>query len=383
MIDQLDRKIVRWCCAAIVCAFSTCAIAADSTTLPAATTLRAAAGDRLLIGTAIMASHLREPAHARLLAGQFNAITGGNEFKPDALQKINGKFTFERADEIVSFARENRMQVIGHTLVWHNQSPKWLYEDAAGKPLARETALENMRRHITTVVTHFKGKVKGWDVVNEAISDGGNDYLRDTPARRAIGDDYVEKAFEFARNADPDVELYYNDYNIELPGKREKCVRLLRELKAKGLRVDAVGIQGHWQLKHPAAQVIEDAIRAFAAEGVKVHVTELDIDVLPRTRQGAEITDTEKEGANPYVAGLPADIAGAQGDRYRSLFEVFVKFPGVVTRITFWGSHDGNTWLNDWPVRGRTNHPLLWDRQLQPKPAFDGVIDVLNKPSGG
>lgn len=344
-------------------------------------TLRQAADGRLLIGAALMSNQLDNPKLAELVANQFSCLTGENEFKVSSLQHDRGHFTFEAADKIIDFAQAHDIKVIGHNLCWHNQTPSWMYADENKKPLPREQALENMRMHIDAVVKHFKGKVIGWDVVNEAISDSPGEYLRDTPAHKAIGDDFIEKAFEFAHAADPDVELYYNDYNDEKPEKREKVIRLIRSLKAKGLRIDGIGIQGHWQLQYPDVNMVDSAITAYHNEGMKVMITELDIDVVPRRQTGAEVGATEKTGADPYVNGLPANVADAQARRYADLFRVFLKHPGDVTRVTFWGTHDGTSWLNNWPVPGRHNHPLLWDRNLQPKPAFDSVLKVLNETS--
>ena len=198
---------------------------------------------RFLIGAAVPARRLDDPRLAALVAQQFDCLTAENEFKPRSLQPQPGKFHFAAADRIVDFARRHGMKVVGHTLCWHSQSPAWMFRGPDGKPLPRDEALRNLKDHIDAVVGHFKGKVIGWDVVNEAISDAKDGYLRDTPARRAIGDDYIVKAFEFAHAADPDAELYYNDYGNENPEKLEKTIRLIRELKARGVRLDAVGIQ--------------------------------------------------------------------------------------------------------------------------------------------
>jgi endo-1,4-beta-xylanase len=219
--------------------------------------------------------------------------------------------------------------------------------------------------------------VKAWDVVNEALSDEPGEYFRDIPARRAIGDDFVQKAFEFAHEADPDAELYYNDYNIELPEKRVKTLRLLHELRAAGVRIDAVGIQGHWMLNGPAPNVIADAIRDFHDAGFKVMITELDVDVLPRTVSGANM-ETVEHGPTPYPNGLPEDVQLQLAKRYGEIFDAILQGPGV-TMITFWGSHDGRSWLNNFPVKNRTNHALLWDRALKRKPAYDAVIDSLER----
>jgi endo-1,4-beta-xylanase len=369
----------RLLCIVAALTIAACAAVRANDKADAKTTLRQAAGDRLLIGAAVMPRTLEGPARAKLIAEQFNSLTAENDMKPDALQKVKGTFTFERADKIVAFAQQHDMKMIGHTLVWHQQSPAWMYADENKQPLSREAALENMRAHIHGVVKHYKGKVKGWDVVNEAIGDS-EPYLRDTPARKAIGDDFVIKAFQFAHEADPDAELYYNDYNIEQVYKRPKALRLLNELKDAGVKLDGVGIQGHWLITSDLKE-IEDGIKAIADLGLKVMITEMDVDPLPRRKGGgADISATEREGLDPYKEGLPADVQRKLADRYRALFAIFAKYP--VTRVTLWGVDDGTSWLNSWPVKGRTNHPLLWDRQLQPKPALTAVIESLQKQGG-
>lgn len=366
-------------CIVMVTTAAACAAAtAAETSSQGEATLRHAAGNRMRIGAAVMSHHLDDPRRAAILAAHFSSLTAENEMKPDALQRNKGEFTFERADRIVSFAQAHNMQVVGHALVWHQQSPPWMYQDEHGQPLPREVALENMRNHINTVMSHYKGKVAGWDVVNEAVGDS-EPYLRDTPALRAIGEDYVIKAFQFAREADPDAELYYNDYNLEQSYKRDKGLRLLRELKQAGVRVDGVGIQGHWLLEGTDLKEVEAGIKAYADLGLKVMITEMDLDPLPRRRGGgADISAVEREGLDPYKDRLPDEMQQKLATRYREMFQIFLKYPQV-TRVTFWGIDDGTSWLNNWPVRGRTNHPLLWDRDLQPKPALRAIIEVLQQ----
>ena len=347
---------------------------ADSS--PAATTLREAAQGHFLVGCAVQSADLDDPKQAALVASQFDCLTAENEMKPDALQAQKGVFTFEAADRIVAFAQAHDMRVIGHNLLWHQQSPKWMFEGADGKPLPREEALANLKTHIQTVVRHFKGRVHGWDVVNEAVDDSGP-YLRDTPALRAIGEDYVARAFQFAREADPDVELYYNDYNIEVDYKRDKAVRLLESLEAAGVRPDALGIQGHWLIGSPETEEIERGIQKFKGMGYKLMFTEVDVDPLPRGSAGADINATEQGKADPYPRGLPPDVQTKLADRYGELMRLIMKYDADVTRVSFWGTYDGTSWLNDFPVRGRTNHPLLFDRDRRPKPAFTAVIDAI------
>ncbi len=338
-------------------------------------TLREAAGSGLLIGCSVESRALEDPRIATMVARQFSCLTADNEMMPALLVDEAGQSTFERGDRIAAFAQAHRLPLFGHMLVWHHVTRDWLFKDAQGNPLSRDEALANLRRYIETVAGHYRGKVVAWDVVNEALSDQPDEYLRATPALRAIGEDYIEKAFEFARAAAPDAELYYNDYNIEEPGKRAKALRLVRSLQARGGRIDAIGIQGHWNLHHPAPATIADAIREFHATGLKVLITELDVDVLPRTTSGADLVSVE-EGPNPYPEGLPAEVQQQLAARYREIFTALLRPPGVAM-ITFWGSDDGHTWLNDYPVKRRTNHPLLFDRAAQPKPAFQAVIDVL------
>jgi len=344
------------------------------------TTLRQAAAGHFLIGTAVSPAQLADSATGPLVAAQFDCLTAEDAFKPASLEPERGRFTFADADRITAFAAAHHMALVGHNLCWHQQSPPWLYARPDGTPLPRKEALDNLHGYIRTVVAHFKGKILGWDVVNEAIDDGPG-YLRDSPAHRAIGDDFVEKAFAFAHEADPQAELYYNDYGIESPGKREKAVRLIHDLKAHGLRVDAVSIQGHCGLNWPLVSAFEEAIRAFQAEGVKVCISELDVDVLPRRTRTADVGARET-GADPYKDGIPEAALQAQADRYAALFGVFARHPKEIERVTFWGVDDCHSWLNNFPVRGRTNYPLLFSRGMQPKPAFAAIVRVLENKTG-
>ena len=373
-------------CGIAISAVAACAFICGPRLLPAANdssqrlTLRQAAGGHPLMGTAVMASQLTQPTVADFIASQFDCITPENELKPEATEPEPGQFNFENGDKLLAFTQAHGMKLIGHNLCWHNQTPSWMFTGPDGKPLPREAALANLKRHIDGVAGHYKGKVLGWDVVNEALSDSPGEYLRSSPAKKAIGDDYIVQAFKFAHAADPNAELYYNDYSNENPEKRAAQIRLIRELKSAGCRLDAVGIQGHFMIKYPGTpDVVEQAIKAFAAEGVKVCITELDLDMLPRKTTGANVTDVENGGAdvNPYPHQLPADLANQQADFYARLFGVIERHKDVVEHVTFWGIHDGTSWLNTWPVRGRSNHPLLFDRQLQPKPAFTAVLKAI------
>jgi len=297
--------------------------------------------------------------------------------KPDALQPREGEFTFERADRLLQIAKETGAEVVGHALVWHAQTPRWFFQGADGQPVTREVALQRMRTHIKTVVGRYKGRVREWDVVNEAINDGPG-LLRPSPWQRAIGDDFIAEAFRAAHEADPDAILVYNDYNIELDYKRPKAVELLKKLLAEKVPIHAVGIQAHWRMDLPLDQA-EKAIQEFSALGLKVKFTELDIGVLPTRYQGADISRVERMTPeqeavmNPYTKGLPPEVAIQHGERYRQAFELFLKHRDKITRVTLWGVHDGASWLNGFPIRGRTEYALLFDRELKPKPAFFAV----------
>jgi endo-1,4-beta-xylanase len=310
-------------------------------------------------------------AAVEIITKQFNQITPENLLKFQLVHPAADRYAFEAQDRYVQFGLDRKMQVIGHTLVWHNQTPAWVFQGADGKPADRETLLARMRDHIHTVVGRYKGKIHGWDVVNEAIDEDGS--LRRAPWRDGIGDDYVAKAFEFAREADPNAELYYNDYNLEKPAKRAGVIRLVKDLKARGLRIDGIGNQAHWRLETPTIDEIEGALTDLHGTGLKVMYTELDINLLPQAARGAD-----PAVANPYANGLPDEKQEQLAKRYADIFGVIVKHRHRVSRVTFWGLSDADSWLN----RARMNYPLLWDRQRQPKPAFHAVVDVLKRASG-
>jgi endo-1,4-beta-xylanase len=348
-----------------------------------ARTLKAAARGRFLMGVAVRPSTMSDPAAAALVAEQFDCITPEGAFKLHVTHAERDKLNLKGADEVVEFALQHHLKIIGHCLYWNYKSPKWMFQDAEGKPLPREQALANLREHIDAVAGHLKGKVVGWDVVNEEVDGSpGPEDMKDTAARRAIGNDVVEQAFAMAQAADPQAELYYNDYNIEASPKREKTIRLIRRIKAQGLRIDAVGIQGHWGLDYPSPKLLEEAILAYSAEAVKVNITELDVSVLPWINPSADPATTQASGVNPYTAGLPPEVAAKLAKQYAAIFGVLVKHADKIGRVTFWGLDDSRTWLDDFPVKGRTNYPLLWDRQLQPKAAFDAVMEALRAGAG-
>jgi endo-1,4-beta-xylanase len=309
-----------------------------------------------------------DTAGVDLITKQFNQISPENLLKFQPTHPADGRYVFEAQDRYVQFGVDRHMQVIGHTLVWHNQTGAWVFQGKDGNPVDRDTLLARMRDHIQTVVGRYKGRIHGWDVVNEAIDEDGS--MRKSPWFNAIGPDFVAKAFEFAREADPGAELYYNDYNLEKPAKRAGVIRLVKDLQARGIRISGIGNQAHWHLDSPTIAEIDEALVDLHATGLKVMYTELDINLLPDVPRG-----TDPAVANPYATGLPDDKQQALARRYADIFGVFLKHRDAVGRVTFWGLSDADSWLN----RGRMNYPLLWDRQRQPKPAFAAVVRVLQQ----
>jgi endo-1,4-beta-xylanase len=345
--------------------------------------LKQAFQNDFLVGAALNPSQFCESneMEAALIKQQFNTISPENVLKWALVHPEPGRYDFALADRYVAFGEKNHMAVIGHTLVWHNQTPDWVFQDNQGKPVSREVLLQRMRDHIMTVVGRYKGRIKGWDVVNEALAEDGT--LRPSPWRKIIGEDFLLKAYQFAHEADPQAELYYNEYSLENKPKRSGAVALIQQLQAQGVKIAAVGLQSHVRMDWPTRRQEEATISAFANLGVKVNITELDVDVLPSAGNdvGAEVTSNFKrsEKLNPYAGGLPAAMQQQLSDRYAELFSIFVKHRQDIGRVTFWGVTDGDSWLNDWPVHGRTSYPLLFDRAGKPKPAFDQVI----KTAGG
>ncbi len=351
-------------------------------------TLRRIYQDDFLIGAALNVAQVngRNAKAGEIAARQFSSLTAENEMKWQSVHPQRDRYDFNSADAYAEFARRNNMELIGHTLVWHSQTPGWVFQGEDGKPATREGLLKRMRDHIHTVAGRYKGKVKGWDVVNEALSDGGPDILRDSPWRRIIGDDFIDHAFRYAREADPEAELYYNDYGLENERKRANCVKLLKGLLERGVPITGVGTQSHFQLAHPPVSEVEKTIKDFSELGLKVMITELDVDVLP-SRGNAGIADISRreqgdDSLNPYNKGLPDDIQKKLAQRYADLFRVYLRHRKSITRVTFWGLDDGQSWLNGFPIRGRTNHPLLIDRDLKPKPAFFTLLQLKGGRTG-
>lgn len=355
------------------------------------TSLQEAYSDAFRIGCAIngLVISERDTASRNLILKHFNSVTVENAMKAGPIHPRPGEYHFGPADELVAFAEANDMFIVGHTLVWHNQTPDWFFQDEQGDPNTPEAQIERMRSHIETVAGRYAGRVHAWDVVNEVIDNDGS--YRPTTWVRGVGngDTLMKLAFRFAAEYAPETELYYNDFNAWRPAKRDGIARVVRLLQSEGIRIDGVGIQAHWGLNYPRNEYIEAAIDTFASLGVKVMITELDVDVLPLTREGQIIGRSMSEKQfqleefetflDPYKEGLPEDVQQALTKRYTELFKIFYAKKDKIDRITFWGVHDGYSWKNGYPVPDRTNYPLLFDRNHQPKPAFQAVIRIPDR----
>jgi endo-1,4-beta-xylanase len=316
----------------------------------------------------------KDPNAAAIAIKHFNTATAENDMKWSLIHPKPDEYNWEPADRFVDFAEKNNMVPIGHCLIWHAQIPRWTFRDDSGNLLTRDALLARMKEHITAVVSRYKGRVKGWDVVNEALNDNGT--LRNTRWLRIIGEgeqekqyDFIAKAFEYAHQADPDAELYYNDYSLDT--KKEKCdgaVKIVKYLKSKGIRIDGVGVQMHSGFDYPDEESLEYCIRSLAETGVKVMVTELDIRTRTRGYRGADISRINRRATDdPNAAAAQTQERLAQ--KYAELFSVFVKHKKDITRVTFWGVYDRTSWIG--------GSPLLFDRNYQPKQAFDAVINVV------
>jgi endo-1,4-beta-xylanase len=309
------------------------------------------------------------------IAREFNSVTAENAMKWGVIRPDGVNWQWQRADRLVDFATRHDMYVLGHTLVWHSQVPPSIFKDQDGKPLTRAALLGRMEEHISTLVGRYRGRVRAWDVVNEAVDEGNG--WRHSPWHDIIGDDFMEQAFRLARKADPAATLLYNDYNTHNPQKVAFLVNLLRGYRERGVPIDGVGLQSHIGLDYPDFEEFERSIAAFEALGLEVHITELDIDVLPNPNEkSAEVSNRFEYSRenDPWPGGLPDEVQQRLADRYEQFFRMLLRHRGSVKRVTFWGLHDGVSWKNNFPIRGRTNYPLLFDRNMKPKPAYDRLM---------
>jgi endo-1,4-beta-xylanase len=320
------------------------------------------------VGVAVSPRALKTD-EAGLILSQFNGITAENAMKMGPIHPREREYFWRDADSIVAFAQRHKLKLRGHTLCWHNQTPNWMFTDSTGKTVSKEVLLQRLKDHITTIVSRYKGKIYAWDVVNEAISDSSEVYLRHSPWYKICGEEFIAKAFEYAHAADPDALLFYNDYNEINPTKRNKIFRLVKSLKDAGVPIHGLGLQGHWSIYEPTEETLEATLSAFARLGVQLQITELDISVYAkehyrRQRQASDSNNT-----------FSAEQEAKQVAMYKMCFNLFRKYKKPLTSVTFWNISDRRSWLDNFPVNGRKDYPLLFDKDLQPKKAYGAVTN--------
>lgn len=334
--------------------------------------------NQFLVGAAISEDQIlgKDKKSISIVKNEYNTITPENSLKWMFIEPQPNKFNFDVSDKYVDFGMKNNMHIVGHALVWHSQLSDYMkgIKD-------RKTMSFHIQNHINTLVKRYKGKIHTWDVVNEALNEDGT--LRESVFFNIMGSEYIENSFSWANDADPDVNLVYNDYNLCEEPKRKGAIKLIKDLQKKNIKIDGVGIQAHWQLNSPTIEEIEKTIISFSELGIDVMFTELDISVLPSPweLQGAEVNQNfekfeDDKKMNPYPIKLPDAVKKKLANRYKDIFKLFLKHQDKISRVTFWGVTDKNSWLNDWPIKGRTNYPLLFDRNYQSKIAYKSIIDL-------
>ena len=331
---------------------------------------------KFYIGAALNEAEIRgiDTTGVDLVKTHFNSIVAENCMKNEEIHPAEDVWNFELADKFVEFGEANDMFIIGHCLVWHSQLAKWFAYDENGEYVTPEVLKQRMKDHITTIMTRYKGRIHGYDVVNEAIVEDGS--YRKSPFYEILGEEFIPWAFECAHAADPDAELYLNDYGMNVPGRRDAYVKLINQLKERGLRIDAIGMQGHMGMDYPTVEEFETSLLAFAGTGVNVMITEWDMSALPTVNMGANVADVEeyKASLNPYADGLPEDVAKVWNERMKSFMDLFLKHSDKITRVTAWGVSDEDSWKNGWPIPGRTDYCLLIDRDHEVKPFLNEYL---------
>jgi endo-1,4-beta-xylanase len=341
--------------------------ASASNAQPVVPPLKKAFADQFIVGASIAPSNTLG-AEGELLKRHFASLTSENVLKMAPVHPEEGRYHWAPADSIVDFAQANGIRFRGHTLVWHKQCPEWMFREKDGSRVSRERLLQRLKDHIQTVAGRYKGRVYAWDVVNEAISDKPGETYTQTPFFEIIGEEFIELAFRWAHEADPEALLFYNDYRETDPVKRAKIIKLVADLKNKGVPIHGVGLQGHWSIFEPSADVLEATLKDYSATGLKLHITELDVSVWPGEPQRRE------KNANDADDGFTEERDSRQQAQYAMIFEKFRKYADAIDAVVFWCMSDRHSWLNHWPVYGRRDHPLLFDRELKPKGSFWRVM---------
>ena len=339
-------------------------------------TLKEAFDGKFLMGCAINVTQSsgRDAKGDSILFRHFNSIVAENCMKCEKIHPFEDTYFWDDADQFVKFGMDHNMYIIGHCLVWHSQCAPWFCVDERGNDVSADVLKQRIKDHIYTIVGRYKGRVQAWDVVNEVLMDDGS--YRESPFYRILGEEFIPWAFKCAMEADPDAELYLNDYSMAKPGKREAYVKLATSLREQGLRVDAIGIQAHAGMDYPDLAEMEKTIQAYIGAGFDVMFTELDINALPNVFEGGHENAAIEEHfdyvskMNPYVDGIPEEVQEQWDGRIQGLFDLALKYHEHFRRVCVWGIYDQQSWLNDWPMPGRTNYPLLFDRNFQLKDAM-------------
>lgn len=371
MSMKYNKKVILFFSAIVLCALSF-NLSFSQTKIQS---LKSVYQEDFLIGTALGTEHILEKNEKAnlLIKREFNAITPENIMKSQLIHPAVNIYNFDIADKYVEYGQKNKMYVVGHTLVWHSQLPAFV-----NKIRSADSLRIFMTEHINTVAGRYAGKINSWDVVNEALNEDGT--LRKSIFLNKLGEGYIKEAFDLAAKADPNAALYYNDYNIEQPAKRKGAIEIIKKLQASGTKINGVGIQGHWSINNLNLKNIEESIIEFSQLGIKVAFTELDLTVLPNPwdLKGADVNQrfAENPALNPYKDALPDSIQTVLANRYKDIFKIFLKHRDKISRVTFWGVDDSHSWLNGFPIRNRTNYPLLFDRALEPKKAYQAVLSL-------
>lgn len=323
--------------------------------------------DYFTVGVAVNMRNVTDPAQIALIKKNFNSITAENDMKPVSLQPKEGEWNWENADKIANFCRENNIPLRGHCLCWHSQFADWMFVDEKGNDVPKEVFYERLRTHIHAVVNRYKDVVYAWDVVNEAMADGDGrraPWMREEPSPyrqsrhfKLCGDEFIAKAFEFAREADPDALLFYNDYNAADPAKRDRIYNMVKKMKDAGVPIDGIGMQGHYNIYGPSMEDVEAAICKYATIVDQIHFTELDIRI--NEEMGGQLRFSRGE-SKP----VPSHIRTLHEDQYANLFKLFRKYKDVITNVTFWNLSDRDSWL------GENNYPLPFDKEYKPKNVY-------------
>lgn len=353
---------------------ASCSERAEAETAPS---VKEIFGDKFLIGAAVNVNQMNgnDTLGAAIVKKHFNSIVAENCMKSEEIHPEEDRYFWDDADNLVKFGEDNDLTVTGHCLIWHSQLAPWFPYDNDGEYVSADILKQRMKDHIYNVVGRYKGKIKGWDVVNEAILEDGS--YRKSPFYEILGEEFIPLAFQYAHEADPTAELYYNDYAMNMPQKREAVVKMVNGLKERGLRIDAIGMQGHMGMDYPDIDEFEESLEAFAGTGCKVMITEWDMSALPTLNRGANVSDNVEfsQELNPYPDGLPEDVAQEWNTRMTDFFELFLKHSDKISRVTLWGVTDADSWKNDWPMKGRVEYPLLFNRKYEMKPFMKQLIE--------